>query len=263
MYEFLIDPALADSHDTPRMIAILHDQSYPRVTPRHRHSRGQLLGALHGLVTVGVETGKWLVPASHVVWLPPNIDHDLTSHGAFAGWSVYVAQAHCDALPGKACTLRSNGLLREAVGRAASWRDADRDDARVCLEGVILGEICTMPQESLGLPMPTRAQTRHVAELFLNNLSDKRSADAWAREAAMSSRTFHRHFIEETGFGFAAWRQRARLIRAIEMLADRLQVTRIALELGYESPSAFIDMFRRHFGVTPAKYFDDGGPTTR
>jgi AraC-like DNA-binding protein len=29
----------------------------------------------------------------------------------------------------------------------------------------------------------------------------------------------------------------------------------VALELGYQSPSAFIAMFRRSFGVSPRRYF--------
>jgi len=263
MHKFLIDPALANSDEEPRTITVLHDEGHPRITLSHRHARGQLLGASRGLITVGVDGKKWLVPASHSIWLPPHVAHDLTSHGTFSGWSVYVAASQCHFLPTAPCMLRSNALLREALSRAGSWKGLDRVDERACLEGVILGEICTMPQDNLALPMPTERGTLRVAEMCLNNLADKRSAEAWAREAAMSARTFHRHFACETGFSFVAWRQRARLIRALEMLADRWQVTRIAVELGYESPSAFVEMFRRHFGVTPAKYFDDSGPKTR
>ncbi|WP_441256827.1 helix-turn-helix domain-containing protein [Bradyrhizobium sp. 482_C4_N1_1] len=59
----------------------------------------------------------------------------------------------------------------------------------------------------------------------------------------------------ETGFSFTEWRQRVRLMRALEMLADEIPVTTIALDLGYETVSAFIALFRRTFGTTPARYF--------
>jgi len=52
----------------------------------------------------------------------------------------------------------------------------------------------------------------------------------------------------------ADWRQRARLMRAIEMLAAGTPVTTIALSLGYDNVSAFIAMFRRVHGVTPARF---------
>jgi AraC-like DNA-binding protein len=36
----------------------------------------------------------------------------------------------------------------------------------------------------------------------------------------------------------------------------------VALDLGYSSVSAFIEAFRKAFGVTPYRYFrDDGGAT--
>lgn len=43
-------------------------------------------------------------------------------------------------------------------------------------------------------------------------------------------------------------------MRALEKVADGVPVTTIALDLGYENVSAFIDMFRRALGTTPGKY---------
>ena len=63
-----------------------------------------------------------------------------------------------------------------------------------------------------------------------------------------------RLFVKETGLTFGAWRQQARLLKALEWLAAGRPVTAIALDLGYESPSAFIAMFRRAFGVPPGRY---------
>ena len=53
---------------------------------------------------------------------------------------------------------------------------------------------------------------------------------------------------------FQAWRQQRRLLRALELLATGADVTTVALELGYDNPSAFIAMFRRCLGTTPARY---------
>ena len=64
--------------------------------------------------------------------------------------------------------------------------------------------------------------------------------------------------MEETGLSFAQWRQQARLLRALELIADGVAVTTIALELGYDNVSAFIDMFRRALGTTPGRYRSAG-----
>lgn len=63
-----------------------------------------------------------------------------------------------------------------------------------------------------------------------------------------------RRFVAETGFGFSEWRQRARTLRAIELLAEGAAVTTIAIDLGYDNVSAFIAMFRRTIGMTPGRY---------
>jgi AraC-like DNA-binding protein len=70
----------------------------------------------------------------------------------------------------------------------------------------------------------------------------------------VSSRTLSRRFVQETGFSFTAWRQRARLLRSLELLAADQAVNAIALDLGYATASAFIGLFRRVFGETPAAY---------
>ena len=44
---------------------------------------------------------------------------------------------------------------------------------------------------------------------------------------------------------FRTWRQQLRLQKALELLAEGRPVTSVAIDLGYESPSAFIAMFRQ------------------
>ncbi len=54
---------------------------------------------------------------------------------------------------------------------------------------------------------------------------------------------------------FDAWRRQLRLQTALTWLAVGRPVTTVALDLGYDSPSAFIAMFRRALGQTPGQYF--------
>ena len=54
------------------------------------------------------------------------------------------------------------------------------------------------------------------------------------------------------------WRQRSRLVEALRRLAAGQAVTRVALDVGYCSPSAFIVAFRREMGTTPRRYFGSG-----
>jgi AraC-like DNA-binding protein len=250
-----------DSNAGPAVIVIERSQDQAGLTPSHQHVRGRLLGARRGLVTIMTEVGHWVVPATHAAWIPPSQAHGMRSHGPFAGWSAYVAEAACSAMPKEPCTVRVSGLLREAVHRAATWNEAavvkkGEGGRRARLEAVILDEILSSAPEPLGLIMPRDPRLFHIACSLAERPADNRSLPMWAREAGLSARTATRRFVAETGFTFTAWRQRARLLKALELLASEMPVTTIALELGYDSSSAFIALFRRTFGVTPTKYFD-------
>lgn len=253
MADFTTYPSPGDVQDGPLVIVFAGSRDEGGAPPHH-HPRGQLFGSTHGLLSVGLESGMWVVPATHAVWVPPHQVHWAASHGPFQGYAVYVDEAHCADLPARPCSIRSSGLLREAVLRAAQWPPGALDASAERIAGVILDEIRTLPADALGLPLPRDARLQRIAQALLADPADERDLDAWARWAGTSARTLSRRFVEETGFTFTAWRQRARLMRALEMLADGVPVTSIALDLGYSTPSTFIALFRRTFGETPAVY---------
>ncbi|MGI4984175.1 MAG: helix-turn-helix transcriptional regulator [Janthinobacterium lividum] len=102
--------------------------------------------------------------------------------------------------------------------------------------------------------MPWDARLQRIANALIRNPADARSLDAWASWANAAPRTISRRFRAETGLSFTTWRQRARLLRALEMPAMGHPVNAIALDLGYDSASAFIALFRKTFNTTPGRY---------
>jgi AraC-like DNA-binding protein len=238
----------------PLLLAITGGDEFERVTATHSHARGQLFASLRGLISVGLDDGIWIVPAIHAVWMPPHQPHSVRSHGPFQGWGAYVAESACKDLPQQACTLRISGLLREAVLRAAAWPMGTLDAANAHIAAVVLDEIRSAQVEPFGLPLPRDARLQRIGAALIADPADARDLEQWAGMVAMSSRTLSRRFVAETGFTFTAWRQRARLMRSLEMLAADVPVNTIALELGYSTASVFISLFRRTFGKTPAVY---------
>ena len=138
--------------------------------------------------------------------------------------------------------------------RAATWEENILNASQARVAGVILDEIRSLPSANLGLPMPQDARLLRIARALSDRPDDKRKLEEWAVWAGISPRTLTRRFSIETGFSFTEWRQRVRLLRALELLAAGQPVTAIALDLGYENVSAFIALFRRVFGMTPGQY---------
>ena len=250
----LISPQLASSDSEPMIISTVSHSSQ-RVTQRHGHSRGQLLGTLQGLISIEAESCQWVVPATHAVWIPPNVQHSLLgSHGRFEGWSIYIQKNACIELPVKPCILELSGLLREAITRTMSWHNSELEPEQQRLIAVILDEIRTMPQIELALPMPKDMRLLKIALALSDNPGDDRNLNDWGVWAGISRRSLTRRFTNETGFNFTQWRQKLRMLKALELLAAGKPITEISLYLGYDNISGFIAIFRRNFGVTPGNY---------
>jgi AraC family transcriptional activator FtrA len=73
--------------------------------------------------------------------------------------------------------------------------------------------------------------------------------------AAMSERTFQRHFREAVGLTPKLWLQRERMFRAQELLeTSDSPLSEIAELCGYMSLETFRVAFRRALGTSPAAY---------
>lgn len=77
----------------------------------------------------------------------------------------------------------------------------------------------------------------------------------WALQLGVDEKTIQRLFRKETGMTFGQWRQQARLMQALERIAQGERIIDVAGALGYDSPSAFASMFKRQFGTTPSQFF--------
>lgn len=257
MLDPIIDTTLLHEAWACPVLVVVHRQQSIRMRELHAHQPGQLIGSLTGLLSILTPRSSWIVPATHAVWIPSEIPHGLRSHGDFEGWTVYVAQEACSNLPPQPQTVRVSPLLRELVLRHANLADDGATDRAQRLAEVLLDEIASAPAEPLGLSQPSDPRVRRITDNVLADLRDDRPMTSWASWAGISPRTLARRMVDETGIGFSEWRQRARALRAIEMLAEGAAVTTIAIDLGYENISAFIAMFRRVFGTTPGRYLLD------
>lgn len=88
-----------------------------------------------------------------------------------------------------------------------------------------------------------------IARRYRENLS----LSDIAREVGSSVFHLSRIFHARTGFSLHVYRNQLRLRDALDRLAERdVDITDIALDLGFSSHSHFTDTFRRSFGQTPS-----------
>ena len=222
----------------------------------HWHGRAQLVYACAGVVKVTTQKGTWVAPQNRGVWIPAHTEHQIESAGPFSMRSVYVLEESAEGLPAECGVIGVSPLLRELILSAAEaplLYDQSCRDGRVM--ELIVDEIRALPVVPLHLPEPSDSRLQMITAALRDNPADPRTLEAWGRHAGASPRTLARLFPAETGMTFRHWQQQARLLDGLMRLAEGVPVTTVALDVGYENPSAFISMFRRNLGVTPGRYF--------
>ena len=225
----------------------------------HWHARSQFMFAVEGTMAVRTPRRAWIVPPSRALWVPAHTAHELQMYGSVEMRSLYINTVAAEGMPSSCVVLNVTPLLRELVVRAVALPeryDDEGDDG--LLMKLLMAEIRRLPQCALDLPLPESPDLTGLCERILADLSTRRPCDFDATDMNTSTRTLYRRFLRETGITFARWKQQARLLESIRRLAEGTPVTTVAMDLGYESASAFSTMFRRSLGIAPRAFISNG-----
>ncbi len=225
----------------------------------HVHPDGQFTFVTRGVVSLHTPSRVWIVPRGRLAWIPPQQAHASRSQGAAEGWLVLAPPNYAERLPSEVCILQASSLLIAALERIGAARDAGGALERL-LDALVLAEVGTTSAEDFSVPMPRADKLRGWAMTFLQAPHSKTSIEDAAAAVGMSRRSFTRHVEAQTGTTFAAWKRCMLVNRAIEKLAAGQSVGAVAFDLGYESTSAFIAMFKAARGLPPRRYMQAGGP---
>ena len=243
--------------DVPVVAAATEYAHGHRIAP-HYHQKAQLLFAIAGTMTVATERGIWVVPPNRAVFVPAGMVHEVTATGRLSMRSLFIRPDAVASLPDDCSVVAVPPLLRELILHALTLPpDYPHDGPEARLVAVLLDQLRMLQITPLHLPIPADRRLRRIADALTADPADSRGLGEWSREVGASSRTLARLFIAETGLSFREWRQQVRLLSALTRLAEKQPVTTVALDLGYDSPSAFVAMFRRALGRTPGRYFAD------
>ncbi|GHD58576.1 AraC family transcriptional regulator [Jeongeupia chitinilytica] len=222
----------------------------------HRHRRAQLVYACSGVMRVETVEGNWVLPPQRALWVPPQTPHRVMIASDAEMRTIYVEPAATTGLPGHCTVLEVSPLLRELIlALTALPIRLDEGSRGHLIAALSIAELRELPTAPLHLPMPHDARLVRLCDYVLARLDSDETLEHLADLAGASSRTLARRFRGETGLSFREWRQQARLIRALELLAQGEPLKRIAERLGYASQSAFSAMFHRTLGVEPSRYF--------
>jgi AraC-like DNA-binding protein len=245
--------------NVPRpVIALARDLPPSHEIDWHSHPRFQLVYAARGVMTVDTRDATWVVPPQRAVWMPPTVAHRLTARGEVQLRSLYVRPDAAAGMPETCEVFAVTSLLRELILRATELpMEYDERGPAGRVMRLLLDELASLPRLPYNLPMPKTAPLAAICAQLVETPNEAATLEDLAARHNTTARTLARHFRRQTGMSFAEWRRRARLLRALGWIAEGRPILAVALDLGYDSPSAFSAMFRRELGVPPSHFRGD------
>ncbi|WP_020208790.1 helix-turn-helix transcriptional regulator [Gilvimarinus chinensis] len=164
--------------------------------------------------------------------------------------------------------LRLTDQARAQIAQITAWLlDAYQRDPFSEKSQLLLGLLLSCVVEGAEPVQSPHTQPLQRAAGFerltpvINLFRHKRYVELSLNEAAelchLSPSYFSRLFKSVFRYSYSEYSIRHRLYSAARLLAQSEQnITDIAYELGFSSPSHFISLFKKQFGVTPKKYHD-------
>lgn len=225
--------------------------------PHHVHDEGQLTFAASGTVQVHTDEGVWLVPPQLVAWVPAGVPHRLDILTDAELWiMLWRKEAMRDwappSFPARAFVSQVTPLLRALLDEALSV-DLGAEKAELMVR-LALHELTVLQDAPTFLPMPKSALGKRLADLALADYRNALDVSGLASRAATSVRSASRLFPLETGMTLKAWRQRARIVWAMEQLSRGKTIRAIATQAGFSSTAAFSAAFRQVTASTPTAF---------
>ena len=184
------------------------------------------------------------------------MEHKILTCGRLSIRTLYIKGDWVAGLPKECRVVAVSRLLRALILHAIrlpQLYDLKGADARIM--SVIHDQIRSLPVTPLDLRIPRDPRLSKIYRALVDNPADNRSLEDWGCKVGACSRTLTRIFRAETKMSFRQWRRQFRILEALKRLGCKEPVTNVALDMGYDSPSAFISMFKKALGRTPGKYF--------
>ena len=226
------------------------------IFPEHTHSWGEFVYSYNGVLQVLVERERYLVPPQYGLWLPPHLPHVGTNRRELWQSSLYISNELCGVLPSKPRALLVSPFMRAVLDHARERTGDFRSEKHLRLLQILLDELAETPSAGTFLPASNDKVLGGILRYIEEHPEDDRPVAELAGKAGVTERTLARKCRRDLGIPLTEWRNRMRVVKAVTLVEKGKSIESIAKAFHYSSPSAFINMFKRITGITPAKYCD-------
>ncbi|MEL6684537.1 MAG: helix-turn-helix transcriptional regulator [Pseudomonadota bacterium] len=231
----------------------------PEADKTVQFDRHYLLYAAKGTMRLQAEGRSWTVPPARAALIAAGAPITLSIAATITCCSALFSPAHYATPKSPLRVLDMSPLARELIW---ACRDYGPDAKTLDGEGkqlfdtlYMLAQKAAEVRNDLWMPVGQSLQVKSALQMAEADLAAPPALAAVADAVGLTERTLARRFKDELGMPWRDCLRRMRIIRAVEALSDpSRQITQIAMDVGYSSPSAFNSAFLDFTGQTPTAF---------
>lgn len=221
-------------------------------------ARHHLIYAASGMVCIETAAAIWRLPPSRAVWLHAGAVGQAYSATPVQGVSIFFGPDFDVPEPFHCRVFNVSPLAREMILHSLRW-GPDRALANRAADRffMTLADVCQELADQpdiLYLPKARTPELQQILDHTVRHLDAALQFTELARLANVSERTLSRWFAQELHMTWRQYLQRARMIRAMDLLVTGHNVTTTAFEVGFQNPGAFSTAFQGFTSLTPSQY---------
>jgi len=221
----------------------------------HSHPWHQVIFPVSGLLQSEIGANNFIVPHNGLLFIPANKIHKSVAITNTQFLSLYLDPACKVTYPKNEKSCSVTPFLKSLLLLLLD-QDSNTLTAQVTTNLLIVlrDQINSAENYNIPLLMP---KDRRLLSVFLQLQSHpdlKLTLVQWASKVGASPRTLSRLCVNEFNLSFSLWRKNIRLVLSLQLLERNRSIREIAMDLGYQSDSAYIYAFKGVFGQTPSKY---------
>lgn len=247
----LIAPPYTTSLPAPawfRVAVMPADATYPE----HAHHWGEFVYSYSGIMEVQICGEHLTAPPHFGIWLPPEVKHVGLNRNTATHCSFYMMPEICSEMPTTPCVINISEFTISILDFLKNYpltTPLSEEDMRLLL--VLRDRLSVAPRLSTFLPYTNDPLLSRITAEIERCPAMETPIKNIAEKFGYTVRTLNRQSHQLLGMSLGEWRQRLRVVKAIDLLEQGEKVEVVAYTVGYSSASAFISMFHRITGRTP------------
>ncbi|HEX5381410.1 MAG TPA: helix-turn-helix domain-containing protein [Acinetobacter sp.] len=242
--------------DLSQLIEV-HEYFYARNDEIAAHSCiwGDFNFSLNGILDYEIEGIHHLSPPNYGLWIPAH-----TAHACIAREiqpthyiCIHLHPELCKYFPQTTKAVEISPFLRHLIKEVLRQKPVTTSAEYEHLLHVLLDQLRTAPAYEHYLPQTQHRVLKPILQQLANPQCFTKSLQQILHEFQFTERHLLRLSQQELQLSLAEWRNRAKILYAIDQLHAGSTVKKLAYDLGYQHSSSFIEFFKRYTGQTPAQ----------